>query len=81
MSENSNIKKTRRNYTYSQKNKILNQLEKSKKSILAFSKEANIPTRTLQSWKENKDKIMISTKSEQSRKRLGSTNKTALKKQ
>jgi adenylate cyclase class IV len=74
------VKKTRRNYTYAQKNKILNQLEEFGNNVLAFSKKVNIPVRTLQSWKENKNKIRKSEKYQQLRKRIGKTNNTALKK-
>ena len=39
--------KTRRSYSYTQKINILNQLEESGNSILAFSKKINIPEKNI----------------------------------
>jgi DNA-binding transcriptional regulator YiaG len=52
------IVKSRRRYSNKQKIKILKQLEDSNLSVLAFSKKINIPVRTLQDWKQSKNKIL-----------------------
>ena len=56
------IAKSRRRYTNGQKIKILQKLEDSNLSVLAFSKKINIPVRTLQNWKQSKNKILESKK-------------------
>ena len=72
--------KTRRSYSYTQKIKILNELEKNGDNILAFSKKINIPEKTLSNWNKNKDKIKKLQKELHKRKHLGNTNIPALKK-
>lgn len=74
------ISKTRRNYSYAQKNKILKDLDRSGDSVLAFSKKINIPTKTLQNWKQSKTKIYKLNRDDQKKKRLGLTRKPILKK-
>ena len=56
------ITKTRRRYTCNEKIKILKQLENSNQSVLAFSKKVNIPVKTLQNWKQSKNKIFSAKK-------------------
>ena len=56
------IIKLKRSYTYNQKIKILEQLKESNLSVLAFSKQINVPTRTIQNWTSSEDTILMAQK-------------------
>jgi DDE superfamily endonuclease/Tc5 transposase DNA-binding domain/CENP-B N-terminal DNA-binding domain len=71
-------KKTRRKYTRKEKINILNKLECSGCSVLDFSKKINIPTKTLQNWNQNKEKILATDKKNLNKQRIGAGEKPSL---
>ncbi len=68
MSEN--YTRTRRKYTYDDKIKILKELDLSGNNVSVFSKKVNIPVKTLQNWKQNKELIFATEKKDLSKKKL-----------
>jgi hypothetical protein len=70
--------KTRRSYTYKQKLKILNDLEKSNYNAATFAKKINIPVRTLQKWQNSKKNLQNIDRKKLNMKRIGSGRKPFL---
>ena len=71
-------KKTKRNYTRKQKIRILKDLDESGYNITTFTKQINIPLRTLRDWNSNRKKILETDKKDLNKKKIGSGNKPSL---
>jgi transposase-like protein len=63
--------RTRRNYSYKNKQVILRNYDQSGDNITIFAKNINIPVRTLRDWDNNREKILNMKKSDLRKEKMG----------